>query len=581
ITQQYVKILYLSSERTFKRKFKEAIVSLKLQKQQTKQEILAGYLNTIYFGRGAYGIQAAAEAYFKKPAKDLTVQEGAALAAVLNSPENLDPANNDGSGDKLMPRYQYVLSGMASMDTLDPAEAEQDAQALPTFPVIKATQTYAGQKGFMLEMVRNELRHLGFDDATINGGGLRVTTTFTKKDMAAVQKGVEDEKPPGLKGLHAAAVTLDVKTGAVRGIYGGQDYLKSPFNWAEKGAQPGSSFKPFALAAGIKAGFSLKDTFDGNSPYEFPDGSKVQNEGAGTGTDYGAKVNLIKATEESINTAFIDLTQAIPDGPKKIVEMAQSLGIPIDKTAIKPTAGVSLGTERVSMIDMTNAYATIANGGVEHPTYTVEKVVRASDNKTLFTAPHDTTDALDPDIAADVSYALQQVVQSGTGTNAKAIDRPAAGKTGTATAVDKTGYQYVSSAWFVGYTPQLATSVMYVRGDGNDRLDGWLPSYFGGDYPTRTWAAIMGAELEGIDTVDFPDPVYVDGDAPDDGHAPYTPPPPKPKPSKKPKPTATPTPVVTPTPIPVPDPLPTPTPTPEPTPPVPSPSGPGLRGGRQ
>ncbi len=566
ITQQYVKIYYLSSERTFKRKIKEAFVSLKLQKQLSKTKILEGYLNTIYFGRGAYGIQAAAQAYFDVDAKDLTVQQGAVLASVLNSPQSFDPAEGTQARQRLLSRYRYVLSGMGKMGTLDAAKADQLSAKLPAFPKIRRAQTYSGQKGFMLEMVKNELHDLGYNDDTIDGGGLRITTTFAKPAMRAIRNGVKSQRPPGLKKLHIGAVSLDNKTGAVRGIYGGQDYLKSPFNWALKGGQPGSSFKPFALAAGIKAGFSLKDTFQGNSPYVFPDGSEVKNEGPGTGNNYGAKISLITATEESVNTAYMDLTASMPDGPKKILSTAKDLGVPVDKYGIKPTSGVSLGTERIGMVDMANGYSTIANAGVEHPWYVVEKVVRASDGKTLFRAKHKKSKALDPDIAADTSYALQQVVQSGTGTAAKAIGRPAAGKTGTATN-DK---DQVSSAWFIGYTPQITTAVMYVRGDGNDQLDGYLPQYFGGSYPARTWAAIMSAEMQGLPVEKFPPPVYVDGNAPTGGHSPA--------PTRTPRPSPTAKPSKSPKPSPKPSPTPSPTPTPSPSPSTPpspttSPSG--------
>ena len=317
ITQQYVKIYYLSSERTFKRKIKEAFVSLKLQKQLTKSKILEGYLNTIYFGRGAYGIQAAAQAYFGVDAKDLTVKQGAVLASVLNSPQSFDPAEGPDARQRLLGRYRYTLSGMAKMGTLDAAKADQLSAKLPAFPTFKRTQTYSGQKGFMLEMVKNELHQLGYNDDTIDGGGLRVTTTFAKPVMRAIRNGVHAVQPKGLKQLHTGAVSLDNQTGAVRGIFGGQDYLKSPFNWALKGGQPGSSFKPFALAAGIKDGFSLKDTFQGNSPYVFPDGSEVKNEGGGSGTSYGAKINLITATEQSVNTAYIDLTASMDKVPRR------------------------------------------------------------------------------------------------------------------------------------------------------------------------------------------------------------------------------------------------------------------------
>ncbi len=178
---------------------------------------------------------------------------------------------------------------------------------------------------------------------------------------------------------------------------------------------------------------------------------------------------------------------------------------------------------------MANAYATIANGGVHHDMFMVKKVSRASDNRVLYRAPKKTDRVLSEDLSADVSYALQQVVLSGTGQNAQALGRPAAGKTGTATNADGD----VSSSWFVGYTPQVATAVMYVRGKGNEALNGFLPSYFGANYPTYTWRAVMQAVLEGTEPEDFPPAAFVDGEAPDDGHAPYTPPP---EPTKKAKP---------------------------------------------
>ena len=301
ITQQYVKILYLSQERSYERKMKEAVLSLKLQRTKSKSEILEGYLNTIYFGRGAYGVQAAAEAYFGVDAKDLNLRQSAVLASVLNNPSFFDPANGPDSQEALKERYDYVLDGMASAGNITAAEAEQAKQRLPKFPKIKAESKYGGQKGHMLTMVRDELHELGFKDEEIDGGGLRVTTTFTKKAMAAAKEGVKEQRPEGKqfseKRLHVAVATVEPGTGAVRGFFGGQDYVDSQINWAVTGGQVGSTFKPFAVAAALKDGFSLKDTFEGNSPYYYNEdgtGAKVRNEGGGDGNDYGAKVSLLK-----------------------------------------------------------------------------------------------------------------------------------------------------------------------------------------------------------------------------------------------------------------------------------------------
>ena len=538
ITQQYVKILYLTQQRTLKRKVKEAFLSLKIQQKQSKSEILEGYLNTIYFGRGAYGVQAAANAYFGIPAKQLNASQSAMLAAVLNSPNYLSPDRSDASRAALLNRYDYVVGGMRSMGSISAGDAAEIADRLPPIKKPTTSDLYGGQRGFMLDLVKKELVRLGFDEQEIEAGGLRVTTTFTKKAMDAAKNAVLQERPAGFsdKQLHVGVASVDVATGGLLGFYGGQDYLQSQINWAAAQDSPGSAFKPFAVAAGIKDGFSLKDTFQGNSPYTFPDGSKVVNEGEGGGTDYGAKVSLTTATQKSINTAFIDMTQAMDNGPKKIRDMAVAMGLP-DKPALEANAGISLGSAPQSPIDMANAYSTIADGGLHHDWFVVSKVTRASNGEVLYTAPRKTNRVVSADITDDTSYAMQQVVKAGTGVKAQRIGRPAAGKTGTAT--NDNGD--VVTSWFVGFTPQVSTAVMYVRGNGRKPLDGWLPSYFGADYPTATWAATMSALMEGQPVENFPPPANLDGNAPSAGHDPYTPPPPKPKKTKTPKPSPTPT----------------------------------------
>ncbi len=546
ITQQYVKVLYLSQERTLTRKVKEAFVSLKIQRQQSKDEILQGYLNTIYFGRGAYGIQAAAQAYFDKDAKDLTVQEGAALAAILNSPTAFDPATGADARDRLMGRYQYVLGGMASMGNLPADKAEQAKQRLPKFPKIKSEDKYGGQRGHILTMVKKELLANGFKDEEISGGGLKVITTFTRNAMDAAEQAVKEQKPKGLKGLHVAVASVDPKTGALRGMYGGQDYLESQINWAVAGSSPGSAFKPFALAAGIDDGYSLKSTFQGNSPYVYPNGKdKVVNEGPGDGNDYGARIPLTTATEQSVNTAFVDLTEAMDNGPNKIMDMAVKMGVPENSPGLAPVEGISLGSATISPINMANSYGTIADGGRAKKAYTVNKVT-SSAGEVQYTAPKKKDRVLAEDIDRDVSYALQGVVKKGTGKNALDLQRPAAGKTGTATNNDGN----VSSSWFVGYTPQLSTAVMYARGDGNDNLNckkptgkicdpGYLVPYFGAEYPTRTWTEAMRLTLDDAPVEKFPPPANVKAKQDDHAALPTFTPSPTPTRTQSPEPTKT------------------------------------------
>ena len=557
ITQQYVKVFYLTQDRTWSRKAKEAILSLKIQRQMSKDEILEGYLNTIYFGRGAYGIEAAARAYFAKPAKALTLQEGAALAAILNEPSGLDPANGREARQELKERYDYVVDSMADMETLPSGlVGTRKAYRLPVFPEIEAESQYGGQRGHVLKMVRAELRRLGFSDEEIDGGGLRISTTFTQQAMAAAEQGVLEQRPEGLKELHVAVASVEPETGALRGMFAGQDYLDSQLNWAVAGGAPGSTFKPFALVTALTYGYSLQSTFDGNSPLEIGD-AEFNNQGEGLGTSYGT-VSLLTATENSINTAYVDMVDSIPEGPEKVVESAVAMGIPQDAPGLEANLSMVLGSATTSPIDMANAYGTIAADGLAKDVYVVESV-RTADGDTQYSHAKKTTQAISEDVAADASYALQQVTTSGTGTNANTIGRPVAGKTGTAT--DDKGN--VRSSWFVGYTPQLATAVMYSRGNGNEPLDDYLPTFYGGEYPARTWAAVTERALEGEEILEFPEPAFLEQTV--EGH--------------EPTPTYTPTPEETFTPEPTPSPTgdggdrsEEPSPTPSAPPPSPSPT---------
>jgi membrane peptidoglycan carboxypeptidase len=542
ITQQYVKILYLTQERSLTRKVHEAILSLKLQKQLSKQQILQGYLNTIYFGRGAYGVQAAAQAYFGVDAKDLTLKQSAVLASVLNNPSAFDPANGKDARHALKGRYAYVLEGMAKMGTIPQAQAQKAERHLPTFPVFKQSSRYAGQKGHVLTLVRQQLHDLNFTDDQIDGGGLRITTTLTTKAMNAANAGVHEVRPHlSYKELHVAVATVQPKTGALLGFYGGQDYLQSQINWATAGGMVGSTIKPVSLAAAITDGYSLKSTWQGNSPFTFPDGLEVHNEGDSTGTNYGAAISSLTALEQSVNTAFVDMSNSMKNGPQKILAMGNKMGIPPDRPDsqfpgipntsrdLDADALLTLGKARISAVNMANTYATIANGGQRADVHVIDKVV-APDGKVLYQYKPHTTQAVRNDVDRDVSYGMQQVVLHGTGANAQAIGRPAAGKTGTAT--NDNGD--VSSSWFVGFTPQLATAVMYVRGDGDNALNDYLPpyngaaGYFGAGYPTATWAAVMKRDLVGVPVEKFPPAANVEAKAPEPGHDPYTPPPPPP-----------------------------------------------------
>ncbi|MET8523383.1 transglycosylase domain-containing protein [Nocardioides sp. NPDC004968] len=557
ITQQYVKNYYLSAERSYSRKLKEAVIALKLTRQKSKDQILTDYLNTIYFNRGAYGIEAAAKAYFAKSTKDLSLQETAALAAILNNPAGFDPASSTFRGEeKLLGRYQYVLSGMVDLGYLKQADADKVKDALPKFPAKTVPSRLGGQRGHALTMIKAEL--LGLTDAQgkplfteekIDSGGLRITATLSPKVMKASATAAKTVKPKNRKAyvkgdpeqknaLHVATASVDVESGALLGFYGGQDYLDSQHNWAATGGHAGSTMKAFATAAAIAKGYSLNSTWAGDSPFTTYAGSEVVNEGeqAGIadGMDYGQHITMLKAMEQSVNTAFIDMTESMggpEEGRKAIYDTAVAAGvapakanpkfpgIPSTTTDFDHKADdrIALGRANVSPINMANAYATIANGGYRHDVHVVKKVRdRAGNVLYSWNGRKNARHAISEDIAADVTYAMQGVVQSGSGQKAQSIGRPVAGKTGTGTC---TNAQYVCSSWFVGFTPQIATSVRYSRGNGEGKLDGgWMPSYFGADYPTETWAAIMAKAMEGKEVENFPEPVYVDGQDPETGH---------------------------------------------------------------
>ena len=315
------------------------------------------------------------------------------LAAVLNSPTALDPAGGADNRERLLGRYRYVLNGMASAGDITAPKAERLSRKLPKFPKIASDNQYGGQKGHMLTLVRKQLLAKGFTEEQISRGGLKVTTTFTQNAMHAAKKAV---RRPEAEGAQASCTwrvaAVDPRDGALRGMYAGQDYLKSQINWAVAGGSPGSAFKPFALSAGIQDGYSLKSTFQGNSPYTFPDGvGTVVNEGPGDGNDYGSRISLLKATQDSVNTAYADLTASMDNGPQKIMDTAVKMGIPRDAPGLKPYPGIALGSATISPIDMANAYGTIADGGKAKKWYVISKVTD-SNGKREYKVP-DTTEA--------------------------------------------------------------------------------------------------------------------------------------------------------------------------------------------
>lgn len=544
ITQQYVKILYLTQERTYTRKLKEAVLSVKIDNQLSKEEILEGYLNTIYFGNGAYGVEVAANNYFNKPASELTAPEAAYLATVINSPSYYDPYT-EGATERILPRYNYVIDGMVKAGSLSAEEAAQYKDALPAFAPKQNQNNFEGPNGYLLELVQRHMEQLQFTDYEISGGGLKIVTTFDKSMQDAAIAAVNQVRPAGLEELNEALVSVEPGTGAVRAMYGGPDYLQKQFNWAVRGTQPGSTFKAFAVVAALENGYSLQTRLNGNSPLQIGNDTIV-NQGDSGGQSYGY-ISLRQATANSVNTAFVDLTDQMEEGPQKILDAAGRAGIPQSTLdTINPVIGVSLGYENVAPVDMANGFATLAAGGKRAEWYVIESVTDSNGQPQHQHSPN-VKQTIAPDVAGDTVDALQAVVQNGSGTRAR-TQCPTAGKTGTATATDANGdNERVSSSWFIGMTPKLVTAVMFNREPGNGQLRGYLNPFFGGTYPAQTFQAYQRQVIDPSDCGQFPDPGNIRAEL---GTV-YTPPPPPPAP--EPEPTAEP------------EPEPEPEPTPEPT----------------
>jgi membrane peptidoglycan carboxypeptidase len=492
ITQQYAKNAYLSQERTLTRKAKELILSIKLETLISKDQILADYMNTIYFGRNAYGIESAADQYFGKRALDLDLAESAFLAAIVQAPSALSPEENL---SRLEQRWNYVLDGMVTQGWL--SQEERASTMFPMYLTEPPAQTFSGPQGHLVEQVRQTMYKNGVSEDLINLGGLRVVSTFNKQAQDAMILAVEEEGPKeNTEGLRIGVASVRPETGEVVAMYGGADYLDNQLNNATQMiGQAGSTFKSFTLAAGIESGATLATAFSGKNKTKV-DNYVVVNYG---GQSYGDRVTLLKATESSINSAYVELAESI--GREVTLEAAIRAGIPADAVGMEPNLAFTLGTASPHVVDIAAAYATFASRGLQvSPAYI--KSITTSAGETLYKLNPKPVQAFSTDVADIVTYALQKVVQVGTGGAARDLGRPVAGKTGT-TNDNK-------SALFAGYTPELATAVMFVK-DGPDGQPaslsgtGGMSSVTGGSFPARIFTAYMKGALKDLPIQKFPD----------------------------------------------------------------------------
>jgi membrane peptidoglycan carboxypeptidase len=530
ITQQYVKNALVGAQRAgiggLIRKAKELVIATKMTGEWSKDDVLQAYLNIIYFGRGAYGISAASKAYFDKPVEQLTIADGALLAALIQRPSTLDPAINPvGAQD----RWNWVLDGMVDDKALSAKDraAQQFPPTVPPEQAREANQT-TGPNGLIQRQVTKELMELfNIDEQTLNTQGLQVTTTI---DPTA-QKAAEDAVAKYLAGQNAemrtAVVSIDPHNGAVKAYYGGTD--AHGFDFAQAGVQTGSSFKVFALIAALEQGIGLGYQVD-SSPLTV-NGIKITNvEGEGCGV-----CNIAEALKRSLNTSYYRLMLKLKNGPEDVAAAAHQAGVATSFPGVPhtlsedgkggpPNNGIVLGQYQTRPIDMASAYATLADSGIYHRPHFVQKVVSA-DGKVLFdaTSSNDQGEQRIPkDVADNVTSAMQPIASYSRG-HALAGGRPSASKTGTTQFGDTDADK---DAWMVGYTPSLSTAVWVgtVRGDIPLVTKGGAAVY-GSGLPSDIWKATMDGALKGTNNESFPKPSEIGGSA---GVPAAPPPPPQP-----------------------------------------------------
>ena len=500
ITQQYAKTAFLTSERTIQRKIKELVIAIKLENQLSKDEILENYLNTIYFGRGSYGVQTASQQYFNRTVDQLSISQAVVLASILRSPGLYDPAFNKDNRPRLENRFAYAVKGMVEKGWLTEKEAAK--LKIPYIAPRATSGSLSGPKGHIIEAVRKDLIKFGFTEDQIMVGGLVVKTTLVQQAQQAAVDAVNKQAPTKAPdNLHIGLVAIRPGTGEIIAMYGGKDYLTRQLNDATQAiAQAGSTFKPFALIAGLQQGIPLTSMWNGDSPQTFDDAGKPYPV-ANYGFEGWGQISLLKATASSVNTVFVPL--GIQVGPENVVEAARRAGIP-ESVAMMPTPSVVLGVASPHVLDVANAYATFAANGIYAKPYLISQVI-GSNKGVLYEGKPQTQEVFAADVMADLTYALKNVVTSGSGFAARKLNRPVAGKTGTS--------QSNASAWFSAYTPQLAASVALFRDDATQTLKGvgGLATVTGGSFPARIWTAFMQGALKGEPVLNFPAPANIGG----------------------------------------------------------------------
>jgi len=517
ITQQYVKNALVGDQRSgiggLVRKAKELVISTKMSQQWSKDEVLQAYLNIIYFGRSAYGISAAAKAYYDKPVDQLTVSEGALLAALIQRPSTLDPAVDlEGA----TARWNWVLDGMVTIGALS-----KDDRAQQVFPQTvepdkaKTENLTTGPNGLIERQVTKELLELfNIDQDTLNTQGLQITTTIDPQAQKAAEDAVANYLDGQMPDMRSAVVSIDPQTGGVKAYYGGSD--ATGFDFAQAGLPTGSSFKVFALVAALEQGMGLGYQVD-SSPLKVDDKLTINNsEGESCGT-----CSIAEALKRSLNTVYYRLMLKLKNGPVDVADAAHRAGVAESFPGVEhtlsedglggpPAPGVVLGKYETRVIDMASAYATIAASGIYHRPHFVQKVLNA-EGEVLFdvTAEDNAGERRIEKPVADNVIAAMQPIPGWSNGHTLVGGRTSAAKTGTHQLGD-TGAN--RDAWMVGFTPSLSTAVWVgtVKGD-QPLVNSWGGSVYGAGLPADIWKATMDGALKGTDFESFPTPAEVGG----------------------------------------------------------------------
>ncbi|HSK90716.1 MAG TPA: transglycosylase domain-containing protein [Euzebyales bacterium] len=501
ITQQLAKNTVTGDARTVERKLVEASVALQLEQQMSKDEILERYLNTVYFGNGAYGIEAAAREYFGLPAGGLDLHRAALLAGLLRSPATYDPRRHP---DAAVRRRDLVLDLMADHGLISDAQARRAAARSLD---VAAPRRHAWRAAYFVDHVLAQLQHgeefavLGDTPqaraARVFDGDLRIETTLEPRWQEAAEAAITATTPRD-DDPDAALVAIDPATGGIRALVGGRDYFADAdvarFNLATDALrQPGSTFKPIVLAAALQAGGALDDRYDAPAELRLPPGPGEG--GPWRVTNYGdrgfPRMDLRTATALSVNVVYAQLVEEV--GAAAVADMARALGV---RTPLTPLRSLALGAGEVSVLDMASVQATLAAGGVHRPPTAVTRIT-TTDGDVLYTRPPPRGErVLEQRYALQVTAALREVVENGTGVRA-AAHRPLAGKTGTT--------QAGADAWFAGYTPDMAAAVWIGFHEGRVpmRPPRTRTSVEGGTWPAEAFARFTLRALQDVPANDF------------------------------------------------------------------------------